>query len=127
MATTQTIGGSGTLFVGEDKTFELEVVDDPDAADPVPVDISGWDILFDVRIKDKSTTAILAKTAAIVGTYSSTRSLNTQRAKVSVTDTEMDLFKQRAVPYRHSWKRMDDGFETVIARGNFAPEKATAP
>lgn len=127
MATTQTIGGNGTLFVGEDKSFELELVDDPDAVSPLPIDMTGWSILFDVRLKDTSTTAILSKTAALVGAFNAVRGLNTQRAKIVVTDTEMNLFKQRAVPYRQSWKRMDDGFETVLSRGPFAPEKATAP
>ncbi|CAB4190392.1 hypothetical protein UFOVP1196_55 [uncultured Caudovirales phage] len=33
----------------------------------------------------------------------------------------------KARTYRHSWKRMDDGSETVLAYGNFVPQKATAP
>lgn len=128
-ATTVTMGGigSGDLFVGEDKIFRFELVDDPDlGAAAVPVNMTGWDILFDVRIKDTSADpAILSKTATLTGVYNAARSLNTQRAIVSVTDTEMNLFKQKT--YRHSWKRMDDGVETVLSRGNFIPEKATAP
>lgn len=124
MATTVTIGGNGTLFVGEDKTIKLELLD---AAD-IPVDMSGWTLLFDVRLKDTSPDpAILSKTPTITGTYNVVRASNTQRAVVALTDTEMNLFKQKTPPYRHSWKRMDDGSETVLSRGNFAPEKATAP
>jgi len=134
MATTQTMGGQGKLFVGEDKIFELELlVAEYDSsgtpvtpsASSVPVDMTGWDILFDVRIKDNSSTAILAKTAVLVGVYNVVRATNTQRARVAVSDTEMNLFKQRI--YRQSWKRMDDGVETVLSRGPFTPEKATAP
>lgn len=124
-ATTVTIGGEGTLFVGEDKIVELELVDDPDAASPVPVNMAGWEVLFDVRSKDASSTAIFTKTAAIVGIYNAVRASNTQRARVTLTDTEMNTVKQKT--YRHSWKRMDDGVETVLARGPFTPEKATAP
>lgn len=122
MALEITIGGSGTLFVGEDKTFRLELID----SDELPVDMSGWSIRFDVR---KSVTApdpaIFSKTASLVGAYSPVRATNTQRAIVSLTDTEMNTVKART--YQCSWKRMDDGSETVLAYGAFAPEKATAP
>ena len=129
MATTQTIGGNGTLFVGEDKIFEFECVDDPDlGAAATPIDMTGWVLLFDVRLKDTSVDpAILSKTPTLVGVYNVVRAVNTQRARVVVTDTDMNLFKQKTPPYRHSWKRMDDGVETVLSRGDFAPEKATAP
>jgi hypothetical protein len=122
MAEEQTIGGSGTLFVGEDKTFRLEVLDVND----VPVNIAGWTILFDVRKLDTSKDpAIFSKTPSIVGIYNVVRATNTQRAETSLTDTELNLVKARA--YRFSWKRMDDGSETVLAWGNFIPQKATAP
>jgi len=124
MATTVTIGGNGTLFVGEDKTFRLELYD---AADPtVAVDMTGMVLVFDVRLKDNSADpAILSKTPTLIGVFNAIRATNTQRAQVVVTDTEMNLFKAKT--YRHSWKRMDDGVETVFSRGDFTPEKATAP
>lgn len=133
-ALTQTIGGNGMLFVGEDKIFKLELLQieldsngTPIApsASSTPVDMTGWTLLFDVRVKDTSADAILSKTPTVTGTYNASRALNTQRAVVAVSDTEMNLFKQKT--YRHSWKRMDDGVETVLSRGNFTPEKATAP
>ena len=88
--------------------------------------MSGWTLLFDVRHKDTSSDpAILSKTPSLSGTYNAVRATNTQRATVVLTDTDMNLF--RAGTYRHSWKRMNDGSETVLAWGNFTPEKATAP
>lgn len=134
-AVTYTIGGNGTLFVGEDKTFRIEVltiefdengVPIAPSSSSVPVDISGWDIRFDVRKTDKAPDpAIFSKTAAITGVYNASRALNTQRAVVSLTDTELNTVTART--YRHSWKRMDDGVETVLSRGDFVVEKATAP
>lgn len=122
MALDAPIGGNGSLFVGEDKVFKLELID----ADNAPVDMTGWTLLFDVRKKDTSNPpAILSYTPSITGTFNSSRNVNTQRAVVTVTDTDMNLFK--AGTYRHSWKRMDDGSETVLAWGDFSPEKATAP
>jgi hypothetical protein len=122
MALAITIGGGGTLFVGEDKTFRLELIDD----DELPVDMTGWVVLFDVR---KSVTAldpaIFSKTATLIGSFNAVRASNTQRAIVSLTDTELNTVKART--YQCSWKRMDDGSETVLAYGAFAPEKATAP
>ena len=135
MALSVTIGGSGTLFVGEDKTFRLEVLTPRfDAngnkiahdASSVPVNFTGWEIRFDVR---KTVTSgeppIFNKTATITGVYNAVRATNTQRAVVTLTDTELNTVK--AQPYQHSWKRMDDGSETVLAWGPFAPQKATAP
>jgi hypothetical protein len=122
MATTVQIGGSGTLFVGEDKTFTLETLN----ASEVPVDMLGWTVLFDVRKSDKAPDpAIFSKSATIVGVFNVVRATNTQRAQITLSDTEMNTVSGRT--YRYSWKRMDDGVETVLARGPFVVEKATAP
>jgi hypothetical protein len=122
MATTVTIGGNGLLFVGEDKILPLELID----VDGNPVDMTGWLQLFDVRLKDNSPDpAILAKVPTLVGVYNAVRATNTQRGLVTFTDTDLNLFKEKT--YRFSWKRMDDGSETVLSRGDFKPEKATAP
>lgn len=140
MATNQTIGGNGSLFVGEDKIFYFEVLDvsglPADQLDAngvplsatagVPIDMATWVLLFDVRKQDNSPDpSILPIVPSIVGVWNASRAVNTQRAKVIVTDTQMNLFQ--AKNYRHSLKRMDDGSETVLTRGDFAPEKATAP
>jgi len=122
MATDEQIGGDGALFVGEDKTFRLFPLLDED---DVPVDMAGWGVLFDVRLLDTSTVAIFSKTATITGVYNVDPLVNAQKAVVVLTDTEMNTVKGRT--YRYSFKRMDDGSETVLARGNFVPEKATAP
>lgn len=116
------IGGDGSLFVGEDKVFKLEVVDTAN----VPVNIAAWSVLFDVRKTIiAADPAIFSITATVVGTYNSVRASNTQRAQVTLTDTQLNTVK--AIAYKHSWKRMDDGSETVLAFGTFTPQKATAP
>jgi hypothetical protein len=129
MAFEQTIGGEGTLFVGEDKTLSLELLQsgsDPDSSASVPENMAGWAVQFIVRIKDDSTgNPILTKTATVSGSYSATRASNTQRAVVTLTDTDMDALVPRI--YRHSWKRTDDGSETVLAYGNFSVQRATQP
>ena len=122
MALPATIGGSGQLFVGEDKTFKLELLDTAS----VPVNMTGWALLFDVRKTDSAADpAIFSKVPSLTGVYNVDRTINTQRAVVTLTDTEMNTVK--AHTYRHSWKRMDDGSETVLAWGDFTPQKATAP
>lgn len=123
MATLTTIGGNGTMFMGEDKQLRLELLDDINGN---PVDMAGWVLLFDVRMSDQAPDpALISKVPTITGVYNSVRALNTQRAIVVLTDTEMNTLQARI--YRHSWKRMDDGSETVLSRGPFHPEKATAP
>jgi hypothetical protein len=117
VATTVKIGGSGALFVGEDKIFRLSLPG---------VNMAGWDVIFDVRKTDAARDpAIFSKTASITGIYDPIAANNTQLAVVALSDTEMNTVKART--YRYSWKRKDDGVETVLARGDFAPEKATAP
>ena len=122
MATETTLGGDGSLFVGEDKTIRLELLD----VDGLPVSMTGWGLLFDVRKNDTSAEpAILSRTPTLTGTYNSVRATNTQRAVVILTDTELNLF--RAQTYRYSFKRTDNDSETVLTWGDFAPQKATAP
>jgi len=121
MATNVSIGGSGALFVGEDKTFILEVLDTAG----IPVDMSTWSVSFVVRKQDNSPDpAIFDKSASITGVYNAVRATNTQRAVATLTDTELDTVSAKS--YRHSWKRMDANAETVLAYGDFIPQKATA-
>jgi hypothetical protein len=122
MAFVANIGGDGSLFVGEDKEFQLDLVD----LAGVPVDMTGWSIVFDVRRADNSADpAIFTKTATIQGVYSAVVASNSQRAVVVLTDAELNTISART--YRHSWKRTDEDGETVLAWGNFTPQKATAP
>lgn len=123
MAENITIGGSGSLFVGEDKIILLELVS---KGTTTAVDMTGWVMVFDVRRSDTAVDpAILSKTPSIIGVFNATQALNTQRASVSLTDDDLNLFRAKA--YRWTWKRMDAGSETVLAWGSFSPQKATAP
>jgi hypothetical protein len=124
VAVESTIGGSGLLFVGEDKILRFELYDPDD--DTASIDMTGWTLLFDVRLKDNSADpAILSKTPSLTGVFNAVRTSNTQRAIVTLTDDDMNLFKEKT--YRWSWKRMDAGSETVLGWGDFTPQKATAP
>ena len=116
MGAQATIGGSGTLFVGEDKTLKLELLDSSD----VPVDMTGWAVSLIVHTKAGE--VVVTETATISGVYSATRSVNTQRAVVTLTDTEMGI---AAGTHRHSWKRTDDGSESILAYGDFIVEQTT--
>lgn len=125
MAENVTIGGSGALFVGEDKTVKFELFLKSDSA--VAVDMNGWAMIFDVRAKDNSAAPALLSITSIplTGVFNAVRAMNTQRAVLTLTDDHMNLFRQKT--YRWSWKRTDAGNETVLAWGDFTPQKATAP
>lgn len=126
MATVSTIGGDNSLFVGEDKTLRFGPLASASDA-TVGVDMTGWAMVFDVRKSDTAADpAILSITSfALTGVFNATQASNTQRATIALTDTQMNLFKEKT--YRWSWKRTDDGNETVLGRGDFKPQKATAP
>lgn len=122
MAANVQIGGSGTLFVGEDKDIILELLD----TSGVPVNMAGWAMVFDVRRLDVSPApAIFSKTPTIAGAYNIVRATNAQRATAHLTSADMDTVKKGT--YRYSWKRLDSGAETVVEYGPFVVEKATAP
>lgn len=126
MAIESTIGGSGSLFVGEDKKLRFGPLASASDA-TVGVDMTGWTMVLDIRLKDNSPDpAILSvPLTTLEGAFNATQSLNQQRAIAVLTDDQLNLF--RAKDYRWSWKRMDADSETVLGYGNFAPEKATAP
>ena len=111
-----TIGGSGSLFVGEDKTVRFEVLD----TDDVPVNIASWTIAMIVH--SKLGDVLLTKSATVSGTHNATRSVNTQRASVTLTDTELQI---PPGTHLYSCKRTDDGSEAVLAYGDFIVERTT--
>lgn len=115
------IGGDGELFVGEDKLLRLEIIDSAG----LPVNIAGWNILWDVRVTEIATTpALLTKTGSVSGTFNASRASNTQRALFQLTNTELDLLSARI--YRHSFKRLGSGVNTIVVWGKITPQKATA-
>jgi len=126
MAREANIGGDGALFIGEDKQLNLELLDGPsELSTSLPVDMSGWSVKLFVRTSDAAADpAVLEKTATIVGIFNAARAVNTQRARVTLTDTEMLTVAARM--YRHAWKRMDDASETVLAYGRFYPQRSPA-
>ena len=113
-----TIGGTNTLFVGEDKVLRAHIKD----STGVPVNIAGWAISFVVRSTDAAVPAVVSATATISGTYNVDPAVNAQRAVVTLTDDQLSI---PAGTYRHSWKRTDAGSETILGRGKFVIEQAT--
>ena len=124
MATKVNIGGDGELFAGEDKLMRLFPLLDTNG---VPVDMSGWTVVFEVRRRDESADpAVITKTCAISGTYDADPDMNEQKAIATLEDTDLpaDPFG-KSLTFRYSFKRTDAGFETILARGDFKPERAT--
>jgi len=114
------IGGDGLLFSGEDKSFRHEVLD---RVTKEPIDMSLWSVKFVVRYgPSPNADLILEKDAILIGTFNASQSANTQRWFVDLTDTELTL---PAGTYYYSWKRMDDGSETILGYGEFVVEETT--
>lgn len=128
MALKVTIGDEGQLFAGEDKLIDTEVLD----ANESPVDVTGFGFQFRVKkaVTDADADALIDVAASVVGTFDAVRAANTQRVRVTLTDTHMAesvfTFEDR---YRsknsHSLKRTDDGSETIIIYGPFIVERTT--
>lgn len=126
MAVSAQLGGDGKLFVGEDKFFELVVLDG--AADTVgvkAVDMTGKRVILDIRSIDTSATVLFTQDAEIEGIFNQDPTVNTQLCVVFMTDDASNLFKGKT--YRYTWKLMENDDETVLAWGDCVFQKATAP
>lgn len=149
MALEQDITAEKRIFLGEDKRVEFPIYDQTDLTDEellaeiaagtaTPLDVSGWELLFDIRKKDNTADpAIIEKTTGspggitVIGTWDASQSVNTQRIRVLLDDT--DTYDPTASPdvvvkkgtYRYALKRMDDGSETVLVFGKFVFLQAT--
>jgi hypothetical protein len=107
------------LFLGTDFQYIFDIRND---AEDTSLDITGWALSFMLkrRFDDLDAAAILTKTTAggsvvIAGTFNSDPDTNAQRATVTITDTDTENLRQGMV--RWELKRMDDGFETILAYG----------
>lgn len=107
------------LGIGEDHTFPCTILN---ATETLAVDITGWSLSWMIKIlpADADIAAILTKTTTaggivIAGTFNATPSVNTQKATVTVLDTDTDLLEPGV--YYHELKRMDSGAETTLITG----------
>jgi len=117
MAKLSTLGGDGKLLAGEDKDVTMEVL----TRAGVPVDVAGWTTSL-VLTTDLTGAAVLTKAGSVTGTYSATRSVNTQRLVFELLDTETDDLL--AGTYHWSIKRTDAGSEVVLGWGVCQVERA---
>lgn len=113
-------GGDGDFIRGDDKNLDIEVVTTLD----IPVDVAGMAFTCYIGTSDLNASVVLTKTCSVVGTYNADRDTNTQRVRATLTDTETAALTRSR--YRISFKRTDDGSETVIARGDLIVEQANA-
>ncbi len=128
MAMKVTIGDNGELFAGEDKIIDVEVLDRAGA----PVDVTGFACQFRAKrfVTDADADALIDVSASAIGAFNASRSLNAQRMRVIMTDTDLAASKftfderNRSRNF-HSLKRTDDGSETVIIYGPFIVEYTT--
>jgi hypothetical protein len=106
------------LFLGEDHQFVFTTLN---AAETLAVDITGWTLSWMIKryTSDADLSALLEKTTAagiaISGVFNSVPATNTQVATVTILDTETSPLPEVLAQYE--LKRMDAGFETVLAYG----------
>jgi hypothetical protein len=130
MSTTRNFTGDDAIFLGDDTAIDFTIYADDDQT--TIEDVTGWNIAFAVRKSDRTSTALIEKSTedspagiVISGVFNATPATNTQKVTVTVNDT--DSYDPESSPevalsagrYRYSLKRMDAGFETTLARGDF--------
>lgn len=106
------------LFLGTDYEYPFTILN---AAEDTAINISGWTLSWMVKRKksDADANKLLEKTTGsgitISGTFNADPDVNTQKATVSVADTDTDTLPAGLVYYE--LKRTDAGSETVLAYG----------
>lgn len=119
MALDTTIGDADGWYVGEDKLLSFTIY--TSTAKTAAKDITGWALSWKLRRKKPDADpALLTKATGgsgitITGTFNADPALNTQRAVVTIADTDTDGLG--AGSYWHELKRTDAGSETVLAQG----------
>ena len=107
-------------FIGTDHDFEFVILND---AGTQAINISGWPLSFMVKRSLGHLDAAAKVTKAtgsgitITGTYDADPALNTQKATVSIADTDTDALP--AGEYFYELKRTAVSAEAVLAYGTF--------
>lgn len=103
-----------TLWIGTDFQFVFHIKNEAETA---AVDITGWTLSWKVKrsVSHADSETVLSKTATVSGTFNSDPAVNTQRATVTIDDTDTDGLTAKT--YRYELKRTDAGQETVLAYG----------
>jgi hypothetical protein len=114
----QAQGETFELFIGEDVELVFPVYN---AEQTAILDINGWALSFMVKrhLGDQDARALLVKSTddgiTISGDWDADPEANEQVARVSIEDVDTDALVPGVYPYE--LKRMDPGFEAVIAFG----------
>lgn len=136
MAYQRDITEDDKVFYDTDQALEFIIADgDPTteqlaAGDYVPIDISGYSLIWVLKRKATSEVALIEKRTAgggisITGTWDADPTANTQRVRVLIDDT--DTYGPEVSPvqivapgtYAHALKRLDTGAETIYTWGSF--------
>lgn len=116
MARQQNIGDTQDWFLGEDKTLKFEIYAEDDAT---IADITAYAFQWALRRKEDGQEIVLNKTSgagiAITGAYDADPAVNTQRAEVTIADTDTDALEPGT--YYHALKRTNADHETILSYG----------
>ena len=135
MSITQNITADNKWFIGEDKILEFEVLSDDGLLSTDPAkgveDVSTWDLVFWLAKSVTSSTPLFPEKRTgglgitIVGIYNSSRSVNTQRIRITIIDDDTDTLK--AGTYYLGLKRLAPAGDAVLVDGSVVLQKAPVP
>jgi hypothetical protein len=120
------IDASKDWFLGEDKFLNFQIFGRDGIA---PVDVTGWSLIWVLRKSDNAPDpAILSKATPddiqIIGDFASDAASSTQRIRIFFANEDIAALK--AITYRYSLKRVDDGLAGVLSFGNCTFRQVTA-
>lgn len=102
------------LFIGEDRTIRIDVVQSDDTT---PQAMTGWSLTWEL-LNRRGGTVLITKTPSI-GNGSATD----DRATITITDTDTEAIDPGT--YFHVLRRTDAGGEAVLAFGDAVIQEAS--
>ena len=110
-----------SAFIGTDFQRTIAVLNE---AEDAAIDISGWSLswMLKRKLSNADSAALVTKSTTaggvgVTGVYNAAPGTNTQRATVTVADTDTDTLTAGTCYWE--LKRMDAGLECVLAYGEF--------
>jgi hypothetical protein len=107
------------LKIGTDHRLEYGILN---SAQTTAIDITGWALswMLKRRASDLDVAAVLTKTTSgggitVTGLFNESPAANAQRARVSISDEDTGTLAPNV--YISELKRLDAGFETILASG----------
>ena len=116
MARESSVTRDDNYFAGDDRVFRWTVFDRDDVGNQVALDITGYTLDWELKLNESDTLPLISRSG-----FSPSAPLLGQ-IEVTLVDTETEALAEAT--YNYTLRRVDAGFERVLAFGGFHIRRA---